>query len=69
MGPICKEMVLWRNDLSHSKKSQKCCLSSQLDKEEAILSITHGVKGTPMPPWGEVGEDKQLGRTLSDIEL
>jgi mono/diheme cytochrome c family protein len=24
-----------------------------LTKEEAIESITHGVKGTPMPPWGE----------------
>ncbi len=29
-----------------------------LTKEEAIISITHGVKGTPMPPWGEVAEDK-----------
>ncbi len=24
-----------------------------LTKENAIVSITHGVKGTPMPPWGE----------------
>jgi mono/diheme cytochrome c family protein len=24
-----------------------------LSKERAIASITHGVKGTPMPPWGE----------------
>jgi len=26
---------------------------SHLTKERAIDSITHGVKGTPMPPWGE----------------
>lgn len=25
-----------------------------LTREQAIESITHGVKGTPMPPWGEV---------------
>lgn len=29
-----------------------------LTKDEAIISITHGVKGTPMPPWGEVADDK-----------
>lgn len=29
-----------------------------LTKEQVILSITHGVKGTPMPPWGEVAKDK-----------
>lgn len=29
-----------------------------LTKERVIESITHGVKGTPMPPWGEVGQDK-----------
>lgn len=29
-----------------------------LTKERAINSITHGVKGTPMPPWGEVPRDK-----------
>lgn len=31
-----------------------------LTKENAIMSIHHGIKGTPMPPWGEVGEDKPL---------
>lgn len=31
-----------------------------LTKERVIQSITHGVKGTPMPPWGEVGEDKAI---------
>jgi mono/diheme cytochrome c family protein len=31
-----------------------------LTKERVIQSITHGVKGTPMPPWGEVGEDKTI---------
>ncbi|MFV0340779.1 MAG: cytochrome c, partial [Parachlamydiaceae bacterium] len=30
-----------------------------LTKERVIDSITHGVKGTPMPPWGEVGEGKK----------
>lgn len=30
-----------------------------LTKEQVIASITHGVKGTPMPPWGEIGSDKQ----------
>ena len=29
-----------------------------LTKERVIYSITHGVKGTPMPPWGEVAKDK-----------
>ncbi len=31
-----------------------------LTKERAIFSIIHGVKGTPMPPWGEVGKDKPV---------
>lgn len=29
-----------------------------LTRERAIQSITHGVKGTPMPPWGEAASDK-----------
>lgn len=29
-----------------------------LTKERVIQSITHGVKGTPMPPWGEAPTDK-----------
>jgi mono/diheme cytochrome c family protein len=29
-----------------------------LTREKAYESIIHGVKGTPMPPWGEVGGDK-----------
>ncbi len=28
-------------------------------RENAISSIVHGVKGTPMPPWGEVAEGKK----------
>lgn len=32
-----------------------------LTKERAIQSITHGVKGTPMPPWGEIHGDKSNG--------
>lgn len=31
-----------------------------LTKENAYLSIMHGVKGTPMPPWGELGKDKPI---------
>lgn len=31
-----------------------------LTRERAIYSIKHGVKGTPMPPWGEVGMDKPM---------
>lgn len=30
-----------------------------LTKENAIQSITHGVRGTPMPPWGETPKDKE----------
>ena len=30
-----------------------------LTKEHAIDSITHGVKGTPMAPWGETPKDKE----------
>lgn len=29
-----------------------------LTREKIAYSITHGVKGTPMAPWGEVAEDK-----------
>lgn len=29
-----------------------------LTKERAHFSILHGVKGTPMPPWGEFAKDK-----------
>ncbi len=34
-----------------------------LTKERVIESITHGVKGTPMPPWGELAKDKIHGNT------
>lgn len=29
-----------------------------LTRERVINALQHGVKGTPMPPWGEVGQDK-----------
>lgn len=29
-----------------------------LTREHAVQSITHGVKGTPMPPWGETPQPK-----------
>lgn len=31
-----------------------------LTKERVVYSLIHGVKGTPMPPWGEVGGNKSL---------
>lgn len=31
-----------------------------LTKERVIESLAHGVKGTPMPPWGEVAKDKAV---------
>ncbi len=31
-------------------------------RERVINSITHGVKGTPMPPWGEVAPGKESTR-------
>ncbi|MGK5594556.1 MAG: c-type cytochrome [Parachlamydiaceae bacterium] len=45
-----------------------------LTKENAIQSIMHGVKGTPMPPWGELGNDKSIENkepilTQREIEL
>jgi mono/diheme cytochrome c family protein len=45
-----------------------------LTKENAIQSITHGVKGTPMPPWGELGGDKPFPNktailTAEEIQL
>lgn len=32
-----------------------------LTKEMALYSIVHGVKGSPMPPWGEMAKDKPEG--------
>lgn len=32
-----------------------------LTRDRIIQSITHGVKGTPMPPWGEAPKDKPTG--------
>lgn len=29
-------------------------------EERVVFSITHGVKGTPMPPWGEIGGNKKM---------
>ncbi len=43
-----------------------------LTKERVMQSILHGVKGTPMPPWGEVGEHKpylQDRPVLSESEV
>lgn len=43
-----------------------------LTKERVIVSIHHGVKGTPMPPWGEAADDKQIANkepVLSESEI
>lgn len=42
-----------------------------LTQEKAIDSIHHGVKGTPMPPWGEVASDKpaDVQKMFSDIPI
>lgn len=39
-----------------------------LTKERAIYSITHGVSGTPMPPWGEVakGKSEEIQKLVHD---
>ena len=41
----------------------------ELTKPRAIQSITHGVKGTPMPPWGEVATDKPAQIQSREPEL
>lgn len=38
-------------------------------KENVISSIKHGVKGTPMPPWGEVAHEGSPVLTESEIKL
>lgn len=40
-----------------------------LTKDQAIMSITHGVKGTPMPPWGEVGSGKNVQPVFTEDEI
>lgn len=45
---------------------------TNLTKERAHISIKHGVKGTPMPPWGEVAEGKHFANStpvLTDKEI
>ncbi len=41
----------------------------QLTKEQAIQSIQHGVKGTPMPPWGERAPEVSGGPVLDSREV
>jgi len=40
-----------------------------LTKERAIFSITHGVAGTPMAPWGEVAKGKEGPPILTSKEI
>ncbi|KAF3362591.1 Uncharacterized protein PHSC3_000830 [Chlamydiales bacterium STE3] len=42
------------------KNLRKADFLRNLTKENAFQSIMHGVKGTPMPPWGELGKDKSF---------
>ncbi len=35
-----------------------------LTEESAQYSIAHGVKGTPMPPWGEVAAESEVGDAI-----
>lgn len=35
-----------------------------LTREKAVESIVHGIKGGPMPPWGEVAKDKPFKNTV-----
>ena len=47
-------------DLSDPEKPAQCGIHAQPDKEDAIDSITHGVKGVRRwPPWGETPKDKE----------
>jgi len=43
------------------KNLRSATFLSGLGKEQAIGSILHGVKGTPMPPWGETWPNKGEG--------
>lgn len=36
-------------------------------KDNVIQSITHGVKGTPMPPWGEAAMDKPMADGIPEL--
>ena len=36
-------------------------------RERVINSITNGVQGTPMPPWGEIGTDKDVGDNATPV--
>lgn len=42
------------------KNLRNATFLENLTKKQAIESITHGVKGTPMPSWGEIGAGKHL---------
>lgn len=56
------------------KNLRKAEFLRNLTKENALQSIIHGVKGTPMPPWGELGGGKPFQNetpilTTQEIEL
>ncbi len=54
------------------KNLRNATFLKNLTKERAAYSIKHGVKGTPMPPWGEIGEGKEQSvkaPVLSDAEI
>lgn len=35
-----------------------------LTKNRAVQSVTHGISGTPMPPWGETAQDKDFNNDI-----
>lgn len=40
------------------KNLRNAAFLRNLTRENVVNSILHGVKGTPMPPWGEIAQDK-----------
>lgn len=49
------------------KNLRKADFLRNLTKERAIDSIHHGVKGTPMPPWGEAAMDKPMADGIPEL--
>lgn len=51
------------------KNLRKAEFLRNLTREKARDSILHGVPGTPMPPWGEMGAGKEGSPVLSEAEV
>lgn len=61
-GPVAE----WLYPLPKNLRNQEFLRS--LTKERAFQSIKHGVKGTPMPPWGEFGTGKLFDNTIPVLD-